>query len=175
MPKVKCKHCGKTINSKNAIFEEYFTTTLRIMKRYFCSEECKRNYNFEKIIKDEFYFKCSELIGVDLSNNRYFKERFSEIESKEQAYLLIYKHAEEMFCEFNESIKKVQEKGLVTSYRIAVLINIIKQGISKYFNEDILKNYNSEEIILEDYIDYESLMPKGKQVKERKTIFDLEG
>lgn len=172
MANVKCKHCGKSVDKKNAIKEEYITNTLKIANRYFCSEECKKNFHYDKTIKVEFYSKCSEILGSEITQNAYFKKRLKEIEDKKSMYLYVDKYFEELYKKFHREIIRIEKNKVINlNYKISVLINMISDGVKKYISNRVNKNH-IEKIILEDYIDYENLMPKGKQVKNRKTIFD---
>lgn len=174
MTNVKCRNCSEIINKQNAIKEEYLTNTLKIANRYFCSEKCKEDFHYDKTIKVEFYSKCSEILGSEITRNAYLKKRLKEIEDKKSMYLYVDKYFEELSKKFHREIIRIEKnKTINLNYKISVLINMISDGVKKYINNRINEN-NIEKIILEDYIDYENLMPKGKQVKNRKTIFDEE-
>lgn len=174
MTNVKCRNCSEIINKQNAIKEEYLTNTLKIANRYFCSEKCKEDFHYDKTIKVEFYSKCSEILGSEITRNAYLKKRLKEIEDKKSMYLYVDKYFEELSKKFHREIIRIEKnKTINLNYKISVLINMIRDGVKKYINNRINEN-NIEKIILEDYIDYENLMPKGKQVKNRKTIFDEE-
>ena len=154
MANVKCKHCGKSVDKKNAIKEEYITNTLKIANRYFCSEECKKNFRYDK-------------------TNAYFKKRIKEIENTKLMYTYVDRYFETLFERFKCEINRIEKtKTINLNYKIAVLINMISYGMTRYVNDEIAENYKIENEILKDYIDYENLMPRGKQVKPRKTIFD---
>lgn len=174
MAKVKCRCCGKSIDKSNAIREEYLQTkALKIANRYFCSQECFDEYHFEDKIKSQFYEVSSELLGIDSLKNRYFKKRLSEMSGNDKAFLIIEKKKEDIIPEFKTEIKKIKDKKSISkNYEIAVYINMLETYIKEFANNDIENNTENE--IIEDYIDYESAMPKGKQAIERKTIFDME-
>lgn len=173
MANVKCKHCSKSVDKKNAIKEEYITNTLKIANRYFCSEECKKKFHYDKTIKVEFYSKCSEILGAEITRNAYFKKRIKEIEDTNLMYTYVDRYFETLLKNFKYEINRIEKtKTINLNYKIAVLINMISDGMKKYVNDEIAENYKIENEILKDYIDYENLMPRGKQVKPRKTIFD---
>lgn len=173
MANVKCRNCSEIINKQNAIKEEYLTNTLKIANRYFCSEECKKNFHYDKTIKVEFYSKCSEILGAEITRNAYFKKRIKEIENTKLMYTYVDRYFETLFERFKCEINRIEKtKTINLNYKIAVLINMISYGMTKYVNDEIAENYKIENEILKDYIDYENLMPRGKQVKPRKTIFD---
>lgn len=173
MANVKCRNCSEIINKQNAIKEEYLTNTLKIANRYFCSEECKKNFHYDKTIKVEFYSKCSEILGAEITRNAYFKKRIKEIENTKLMYTYVDRYFEVLFERFKREINRIEKtKTINLNYKIAVLINMISYGMKKYVNDEIAENYKIENEILKDYIDYENLMPRGKQVKPRKTIFD---
>lgn len=173
MANVKCRNCSEIINKQNAIKEEYLTNTLKIANRYFCSEECKKNFHYDKTIKVEFYSKCSEILGAEITRNAYFKKRIKEIENTKLMYTYVDRYFEVLFERFKREINRIEKtKTINLNYKIAVLINMISYGMTKYVNDEIAENYKIENEILKDYIDYENLMPRGKQVKPRKTIFD---
>lgn len=173
MANVKCRNCSEIINKQNAIKEEYLTNTLKIANRYFCSEECKKNFHYDKTIKIEFYSKCSEILGAEITRNAYFKKRIKEIENTKLMYTYVDRYFETLFERFKCEINRIEKtKTINLNYKIAVLINMISYGMTKYVNDEIAENYKIENEILKDYIDYENLMPRGKQVKPRKTIFD---
>lgn len=173
MANVKCRNCSEIINKQNAIKEEYLTNTLKIANRYFCSEECKKNFHYDKTIKVEFYSKCSKILGSEITQNAYFKKRLKEIENTKLMYTYVDRYFEVLFERFKREINRIEKtKTINLNYKIAVLINMISYGMKKYVNDEIAENYKIENEILKDYIDYENLMPRGKQVKPRKTIFD---
>lgn len=172
MANVKCRNCSEIINKQNAIKEEYLTNTLKIANRYFCSEKCKEDFHYDKTIKVEFYSKCSEILGAEITRNAYFKKRIKEIEDTNLMYTYVDRYFETLFERFKREINRIEKtKTINLNYKISVLINMISNGVKKYINNGMNENH-IEKIILEDYIDYENLMPKGKQVKNRKTIFD---
>ena len=174
MANVKCKCCGKSVDKNIAIKEEYITNSLTIANRYFCSMECKDKFHQEEKIKSDFYLKCSEIIGTDISRNVYFKKCMKDID-KSILYIYVDKYFDKLFENFRYEIKKIEKtKTINLNYKIAVLSGMISSGIKVYVDEKISDNFKQEKEILVDYIDYESLMPKGVQVKQRKTIFDEE-
>lgn len=173
MANVKCRNCSEIINKQKAIKEEYLTNTLKIANRYFCSEKCKEDFHYDKTIKVEFYSKCSEILGAEITRNAYFKKRIKEIENTKLMYTYVDRYFEVLFERFKCEINRIEKtKTINLNYKIAVLINMISYGMKKYVNDEIAENYKIENEILKDYIDYENLMPRGKQVKPRKTIFD---
>lgn len=167
---VKCRKCKKTINKNKAFAEEYLTQTLRIMNRYFCSEECKNKYHFDEQIKDEFYSFCTKLLNTDTLKNRYFQNRLKDI-NLEKIYLYVYENKEEIEKNYIKIINRIEKTQKINlNYKIAVLLNTIEKEMNEYYEMKNLIEENKEQLV--DYIDFESLMPKGRQVKNKKTIFD---
>ncbi len=174
MAKVKCRYCGKSIDKSNAIREEYLQVkALKIANRYFCSQECFDEYHFEDKIKSQFYDVSSELLEIDSLKNTYFKKRLSEMSDITKAFLIIEKKKKDIISEFKTEIKKIKDKKSISkNYEIVVYINMLETYIKEFINTEV--ENNNERIILDNYIDYESVMPKGKQAIKRKTIFDME-
>lgn len=173
MANPKCKCCGKEVSRKTAVKEEYIQTqNLKLANRYFCNQECYDKFHFEDTIKDNFYRITSEILNIEPLKNWYFKKRLSELKDKNKAFLILYKKKEEFLLEFESTIRKMRvEKSITKNYEIAVYINLLETYSKKYVDID---NQTETKIELIDYIDYENAMPKGKQAKPRKTIFDID-
>lgn len=178
MANPKCKCCNKELKRSTAFKEEYINPqTLKVSNRYFCNQECFDKFHLDYKIKENFYCICSESLGFDVRKNRYFNKRISDLQDKEKVFLILYKKKDEFLLDYESKITNIKKhKTINKNYEIAVFTNTLNEYLQKYENitkEEENKTNNKVIAELDDYIDYESAMPKGLQVKPRKTIFDF--
>lgn len=176
MAKVKCVECEKRVDKELSFTGTIFNKNGKEVNKNFCSIECKEKW-FEKYnLKENFYSKLSELTGVNVRGSVIFNKKFSELGDKEPYYELLRDRYDNIYYSYKEALDNAKSRlaTITINYKLSLLLGVIEKTMRDYtYNSTTNPLETIVEPCMDNYMDYESLYPKGKQVKPRTTYMDL--